>query len=237
MNFRTEVCSKSKNPTRALQWIKETEAAKSLDDLITPKSVTGNDFPDYEELDLMMASASKRCYDKQTHHWKNISVDEQRAQKNNRFLRGRHVSYLIFEYFRHIGSQREYSRSSCDSERKKGPRLCVSKFRSKEVYSAKNWANEIERFGGTRYKIPSKHLVRNSNSGKKGHLEDLPKKVNLMSEIFARRRLRNEHLGKLQDKKSAPAKQHGIWREIYKLKAEDKATFLFSCENKGTGTN
>ena len=47
VNFRTEVCSKAKNPTRALQWIKETEAAKSLDDLITPKSITGNDFTDY----------------------------------------------------------------------------------------------------------------------------------------------------------------------------------------------
>ena len=41
VNFRTEVCSKAKNPTLALQWIKEIEAAKSLDDLITPKSITG----------------------------------------------------------------------------------------------------------------------------------------------------------------------------------------------------
>ena len=44
VNFRTEVCSKAKNPTRALQWIKEIEAAKSLDDLITPKSLTA-EFP------------------------------------------------------------------------------------------------------------------------------------------------------------------------------------------------
>ena len=67
VNFRTEVVSKAKNPTRALQWIQEIEAAKPLDDLITPKSITGKDFPDYEELDLMMASALKRCYEKQTH--------------------------------------------------------------------------------------------------------------------------------------------------------------------------
>ena len=53
VNIRTEVCSKSKNPTRALQWIKEIEAAKSLDDLITPKPITGKDFLDYEELDLI----------------------------------------------------------------------------------------------------------------------------------------------------------------------------------------
>ena len=85
--------------TRALQWIKEIEAAKSLDDLITPKSITGKDFPDYEELDLMMASALKRCYDKQTHFRKKISVEEQRAQKDNRLLRGRHIACLIYAYF------------------------------------------------------------------------------------------------------------------------------------------
>ena len=57
MNFRTEVCSKGKNPTLALQWIKEIETAKSLDDLISPKSTTGKSFSDYEELDLMMAGS------------------------------------------------------------------------------------------------------------------------------------------------------------------------------------
>ena len=66
VNFRAEVCSKAKNPTLALQWIKEIEAAKSLDDLVTPKSITGKDFPNYEELDLMMAAALKRCHGKQT---------------------------------------------------------------------------------------------------------------------------------------------------------------------------
>ena len=40
VNFRTEVCSKAKNPMLALQCIKEIEVAKSLDDLITPKSIT-----------------------------------------------------------------------------------------------------------------------------------------------------------------------------------------------------
>ena len=78
VNFRTEVCSKAKNPTLALQWIKEIEVAQSLDDLITLKSMTGKDFPDYEELDLMTAAALKRCYDKQTHFRKKISVEEQK---------------------------------------------------------------------------------------------------------------------------------------------------------------
>ena len=80
-NFRTDVCSKSKNPMLALQWIKEIEVAKSLDDLITLNSITGKRFPDYEELDLMMAAALTRCYVQQTHFRKKISVEEQRAQK------------------------------------------------------------------------------------------------------------------------------------------------------------
>ena len=50
---------------------------------------------------------------------------------------------------------------------KKGPSLCISKFRSKEVYSAESWANEIERFGGTHHKIFKTRLVRNSNLGNK----------------------------------------------------------------------
>ena len=87
-----------------LQWIKEIEAAKPLDDLTTPKSITGKDFPDYEELDMMMAAALKRCYDKQTHFRKKISVEEQRAQKDNLFLRGREIAFLICEYFRPTGS-------------------------------------------------------------------------------------------------------------------------------------
>ena len=37
----TEVCSKAKNSMLALQLIKEIEVAKSLDDLITPRSITG----------------------------------------------------------------------------------------------------------------------------------------------------------------------------------------------------
>ena len=108
MNFRVEVCAKAKNPTLALQWIKEIEAAKSLDDLVTLKSITGKDFPDYEELDTTMAAALKRCNDKQTQFRKKISVEEQRAQKDNRILRGRQIAYLISEYFRPLDSMMKF---------------------------------------------------------------------------------------------------------------------------------
>ena len=67
VNFRTEVCSKAKNPCLALQWAKEIQTAKSLDDFITPKSITGKNSPDCQEMALMVAAALKKCYDNHTH--------------------------------------------------------------------------------------------------------------------------------------------------------------------------
>ena len=40
-----------------------------------------NDFPDYDVLDAMIASAVKRLPDKHIHFRKRVSGDEQRAQK------------------------------------------------------------------------------------------------------------------------------------------------------------
>ena len=71
------------------------------------KSLIGKDVPDHEEFDLMMASTLKRCYDKQTHLRKKISVEEQRAQKDNRFLRRRQIAHLIMNTFRPTGSYDE----------------------------------------------------------------------------------------------------------------------------------
>ena len=85
-------------------WIKEIETAKSIDDLIPPRSISGKDFPDYDELDVMMAATLKRCYDKQTHFRKKISVEEQRTHKNDRFLRGRQIAFMIYDHFRSTGS-------------------------------------------------------------------------------------------------------------------------------------
>ena len=50
---------------------------------------------------------------------------------------------------------------------KKGPRLCISKLRSKEFYSTESWRVRIERFGGTHHEILEMHLVQNYNSWKK----------------------------------------------------------------------
>ena len=96
MNFRAEVCAKAKNLALALQWIKEIEAASSLKDLINPKAITGKCVPDYEELDLMIAAEVERCCDKYPHFLRRIRVEEQIARKDNRFLRGSQIAYLIY---------------------------------------------------------------------------------------------------------------------------------------------
>ena len=101
VNFRTEVCSKAKDPRLAMQWIKEIETAKSIDDLITPRStLERTDFPDYDELDAMMTSTLRKLFDKQTHFRKKVSVEEQRAQNNDRLSRGRQIAFMIYDHFR-----------------------------------------------------------------------------------------------------------------------------------------
>ena len=39
-----------------------------------------------------------------THFKKNVSLEEKKAQKEDRFLRGRQIAYLIYEYFRVTGA-------------------------------------------------------------------------------------------------------------------------------------
>ena len=106
VNFRTEVCSKAKDPRLAMQRIKEIEIAKSVDDLITTRSTLGrSDFPDYDELDAMMTAALRKLFDRQTHFRKKVSFKEQRAQSNDRFLTGRLIAFMIFDHLRSTGPE------------------------------------------------------------------------------------------------------------------------------------
>ena len=105
VNFKTEVCSKTAGPHLTKRWIKEVEIGKSIDELVTSRSIVGRkDFPDYDMLDAMIASALKRLLDKHVRFRKRESVEEQRAQKYDRFLRGRQIAYMIYEHFRATGA-------------------------------------------------------------------------------------------------------------------------------------
>ena len=63
-----------------------------------------HDFPDSDMMDAMIASALKKLLNTQTHFRKRVSVEEQRAQKQDRSLRGRQTARMIQEYARATGA-------------------------------------------------------------------------------------------------------------------------------------
>ena len=87
VNIKTEVCSKTAYPQLTMHWIKEVKIAKSIDELMKTRSITGRtDFPDYGMLDAMLASALKKLLASSVHFRKRVSVEEQRAQKTRPIL-------------------------------------------------------------------------------------------------------------------------------------------------------
>ena len=98
IRFKTEVCTCSQFPTEAMQWIKEVEMVESVDDLKSSCSVRGIRMPNFEVLDAKIASALNRIIHN-TRFKKKVSLEEQKAQKEDRFLRGRQIAFLIYEYF------------------------------------------------------------------------------------------------------------------------------------------
>ena len=86
-----------------MHWIKEVEMVDSVDDLKSPSSVRGIRMPNFEVLDAKIASALNRIIHN-SHFKRRVSLEEQKAQKEDRFFRGRQIAYLIYEYFRVIGA-------------------------------------------------------------------------------------------------------------------------------------
>ena len=103
MRFKTEVRTCSQFPTEAMLWIKEVEMVDSVDDLRSSSSTRGISMPNFEVLDARIASALNRIIHN-SHFKRKVSLEEQKAQKEDRFLRGRQIAYLIYEYFRVIGA-------------------------------------------------------------------------------------------------------------------------------------
>ena len=103
IRFKTEVCTCSQFLTDAMLWIKEVEMVDSVDDLRSSSSIRGISMPNFEVLDARIASALNKIIHNSQFKRK-ISLEEQKAQKEDRFLRGRQIAYLIYEYFRIIGA-------------------------------------------------------------------------------------------------------------------------------------
>ena len=58
--------------------------------------------PNFEVLDARIASALNKIIHN-SHFKRRISLEEQKAQKKDRFFRGRQIAYLIYDYFRVTG--------------------------------------------------------------------------------------------------------------------------------------
>ena len=75
----------------------------SVDDLRSSCSVRGIRMQNFEVLDAKIASALNRIIHN-TQFNRKVSLEEQKAQKEERFLRRRQIAYLIYEYFRVTGA-------------------------------------------------------------------------------------------------------------------------------------
>ena len=81
-----------------MQWIKEVELVDSVDELESSSSTRGIQMSNFEVLDARIASEVNRII-QNTQFKRKVSLEEQKAQKEDRFLRGRQIAYLIYEYF------------------------------------------------------------------------------------------------------------------------------------------
>ena len=58
LNFRTVLCMRTAKPQVTMLWIKVVEVAKSINELVTSLSITGqHDVPVFDMVDAMIASA------------------------------------------------------------------------------------------------------------------------------------------------------------------------------------
>ena len=77
-------------------WIKEVEMVDSVDDLKSSHSIQGYAyFPNFDILDARIAFALKKII-QNFYFKKKVSLEEQKAQHEDRFLRG----YMIYDFFR-----------------------------------------------------------------------------------------------------------------------------------------
>ena len=84
-------------------WIKEVEMVHSLDEFKSSRSVYGKDFPNFGMLDAKIASSLIKIF-QNFQFKKKVSLEEQKAPKEDWFLRGRQIAIIIYDYFRVTGA-------------------------------------------------------------------------------------------------------------------------------------
>ena len=83
--------------------IKEVEMVDSVDESKSSRSFAGKNFPCVELLDARIVSALNKII-QNSHFKKKVSLEEQKAHKEDRFLRARQIAYMIYDYFRVTGA-------------------------------------------------------------------------------------------------------------------------------------
>ena len=86
-----------------MHWIQEVDKGDAVADWKSSSSVRGIRMPNFEVLDAKIASVLNKIIHN-SQFKRRISLEEQKAQKEDRFLRGRQIAYLIYEQFRVIGA-------------------------------------------------------------------------------------------------------------------------------------
>ena len=81
---------------------KEVEVVDSVDELRSSSSIRGISMPNFEVLDARIALALNKIIHNSKFQ-RRISLEEHKAQKEDRFLRGSQIAYLIYDYFRVTG--------------------------------------------------------------------------------------------------------------------------------------
>ena len=81
----------------------QVEMVDSSDEIKASRSVHAKDFPNFEMLDAKIASALNKII-QDSQFKKKVNLKEQKVQKEDRFLRGRQIAFMIYDYFRMIGA-------------------------------------------------------------------------------------------------------------------------------------
>ena len=75
----------------------------SLEEVKSVRSVYGKDFPNFQMLHAKIASALSKII-QNSQFKKKVSLEEQKAQKEDPFLRGRQIAFMSYDYFRVTGA-------------------------------------------------------------------------------------------------------------------------------------
>ena len=100
--FKNQVTTCLDFPSNVMLLI-EVEMVDSVDELKSSRSVCGKDFPNFEMLDAKIASGRNKII-QNSQFKKKVSLEEQKAKKEDRFLRGRQIAFMIYDYFRVTGA-------------------------------------------------------------------------------------------------------------------------------------